>query len=152
MIYFFYFVITLSTFLIMEGVTWFTHKYIMHGLGWYFHADHHQPKYENIFEKNDVFFLVFATPSILLFIFGINPELNFKLFIGLGIFFYGLGYFLIHDVLIHKRFNWFNNINNSYFRALRKAHKVHHKNLNKELGQCFGLFYVPNKFFKEAGL
>ena len=28
--------ITLGVFLLMEGVSWFTHKYIMHGFGWLF--------------------------------------------------------------------------------------------------------------------
>jgi beta-carotene 3-hydroxylase len=45
--------ITLAVFVTMEGITWLTHKYIMHGLGWYFHEDHHQPGYPHVFEKND---------------------------------------------------------------------------------------------------
>ena len=65
--------ITAITFLCMEGVTWLSHKYIMHGFLWYLHEDHHQPKYQGVFEKNDAFFLIFATPSILLFYFGISP-------------------------------------------------------------------------------
>ena len=50
--------ITLCVFLLMEGITWCTHKYVMHGFGWYLHEDHHQPKYKG-FEKNDAFFVVF---------------------------------------------------------------------------------------------
>ena len=53
----------------MECVTWCTHKFVMHGFMWYFHADHHQPKYAHIFERNDIFFVIFAIPSILLFYF-----------------------------------------------------------------------------------
>lgn len=135
------------TFLLMEGVTWLTHKYVMHGLMWYFHEDHHQPKYQNWFERNDVFFVVFAIPSILLFYFGFQDGLNFLFFIGLGIFFYGLAYFLVHDVLIHKRFKWFNKSNNKYLVGLRKAHMVHHKHLGKEEGECFGMLFVPFKYF-----
>ena len=41
--------ISLVTFLIMEGITWCTHKFVMHGFLWYLHEDHHQPKYKNIF-------------------------------------------------------------------------------------------------------
>ncbi|WP_299526658.1 sterol desaturase family protein [uncultured Lutibacter sp.] len=141
-------VITIVIFLLMEGVTWLTHKYVMHGLMWYFHEDHHQPKYQNWFERNDVFFVVFAIPSILLFYFGFQDGLNFLFFIGLGIFFYGLAYFLVHDVLIHRRFNWFNKTNNKYLIGLRKAHKVHHKHLGKEDGECFGMLFVPFKYFK----
>ena len=55
----------------------------------------------------------------------------------------------MHDVLIHQRFKWFKRTKSKYFKALRKAHKVHHKNMGKEDSQCFGMLYVPFKFFKE---
>jgi beta-carotene 3-hydroxylase len=132
----------------MECVTWCTHKYVMHGLMWYFHADHHQPKYANVFERNDIFFVIFAIPSIVLFYFGAQANFNYLFFIGLGITFYGFCYFMIHDVLIHQRFKWFKNTNNKYLIGLRKAHKVHHKHLGKEHGECFGMLFVPFKYYK----
>lgn len=141
--------ITLSTFIIMEGVTWCTHKYVMHGLMWYFHEDHHTPG-KSFFEKNDAFFLIFAIPSFLLMLFGAAAGFDWRFFIGLGIMFYGFCYFLIHDVLIHQRFDWFKRTDNFYFRAIRKAHKVHHKHLGKEDGECFGMLWVPIKYFKEV--
>lgn len=141
--------ITFITFIGMEAVTWLTHKYVMHGLMWYFHEDHHQPRYQNKFERNDIFFIIFAVPSILLFYFGIDPEINYKFFIGLGVLFYGISYFLIHDVLIHQRFKWFKNTKNKYLLGLRKAHKIHHKHLGKENGECFGMLFVPFKYFKK---
>lgn len=133
----------------MECVTWLTHKYVMHGFGWYLHADHHQPKYQGVFEKNDAFFIVFAIPSILLFYFGTYTEYTFLFFIGLGILLYGIAYFMIHDVLIHQRFKWFKHTNNTYLKGLRKAHKIHHKHLGKEKGECFGMLFVPFKYFKK---
>ena len=139
---------TLLTFLIMEGITWLTHKYVMHGFMWYFHEDHHQPKYANIFERNDIFFVIFAAPSLTLFYFGVQGGLNPLFFVGLGILFYGIAYFLIHDVLIHQRFKWFKKTKNPYLIGLRKAHKVHHKHLGKEDGECFGMLFVPKKYFK----
>ncbi|QXP70367.1 sterol desaturase family protein [Polaribacter sp. R2A056_3_33] len=144
--------ITLGVFLFMECVTWCTHKFVMHGFGWYLHADHHQPKYQGIFEKNDAYFIVFAIPSILLFYFGTYTEYTFLFFIGLGILFYGIAYFLVHDVLIHQRFKWFKHTNNRYLRGLRKAHKMHHKHLGKEEGECFGMLFVPFKYFKKPKL
>lgn len=139
---------TLVTFIVMEMVTWCTHKFVMHGFLWYLHEDHHQPKYQGIFEKNDAFFAIFAIPSIMLFYYGVQPELNFLFFIGLGILLYGIAYFLIHDVLIHQRFKWFKNTKNKYLIGLRKAHKVHHKHLGKEEGECFGMLNVPKKYFR----
>jgi len=121
----------------------------MHGLMWYFHEDHHRPT-KHFFEKNDAFFIIFALPSFLLMLFGAQSGFDYRFSIGLGIMFYGAAYFLVHDVLIHRRFKWFDKVQNPYFRALRKAHKVHHKHLGKEDGECFGMLYVPTKYFKEA--
>ena len=141
--------ITFGVFLLMECVTWLTHKFVMHGFGWYLHEDHHQPKYQGIFEKNDAFFVVFAIPSIALFYFGTYTEHTFLFYIGLGILFYGIAYFMVHDVLIHQRFKWFKHTNNRYLKGLRKAHKIHHKHLGKEEGECFGMLFVPLKYFKK---
>ena len=143
--------ITLGVFIIMEGVSWFTHKYVMHGFGWFLHEDHHQPKYDG-FEKNDLFFAIFAIPSMALFFFGTYTEYSYLLFIGLGIMCYGIAYFTIHDVLIHQRFKWFKNTNNPYLKGLRKAHKIHHKNIGKKDSQCFGMLFVPFKYFKKPKL
>lgn len=142
--------ITLATYLLMEVATWLIHKYVMHGFLWYLHADHHQPKYQNVFEKNDIFFIIGAIPSMTLFYFGLNPGLNYKLFIGIGILGYGITYFIVHDVLIHQRFKWFKHTKNKYLLGLRKAHKIHHKHLGKEDGECFGMLNVPKKYFRKA--
>lgn len=144
-----YLLITVGTFILMEGVTWCTHKFVMHGFMWYFHDDHHNPD-KSFFEKNDAFFLIFAIPSFLLMLYGSLASFDWRFYIGLGIMLYGAAYFLVHDVLIHQRFSWFKRTNNVYFRALRKAHKVHHKHLGKEDGECFGMLWVPMKYFREA--
>ena len=34
--------IVLATFLFMEFMAWFAHKFVMHGFLWYLHKDHHQ--------------------------------------------------------------------------------------------------------------
>ena len=73
-----------------------------------------------------------------------------SVWIGLGILVYGIAYFLIHDVYIHRRFKWFRDVDHPYFYAIRKAHKIHHKHLGKEHGECFGMLVVPIKFYQEA--
>ncbi len=142
--------IVILTFLGMEFTAWFMHKYVMHGIGWYFHRDHHK-KEPGIFEKNDVFFLIFAIPSWLFMMFGMMHGNDWKLYVGIGIAIYGACYFLVHDVFIHQRLPWFKRSDNIYFRAIRKAHKVHHKKTDKEEGKCFGMLLVPFKYFREAG-
>lgn len=133
----------------MEMVTWCTHKFVMHGLMWHFHRDHHQPE-KGFFEKNDFFFLIFAIPSWLCIMLGLMYQQYYVVCIGAGIALYGLAYFLVHDVFIHQRFSFLKNTDSVYFRALRKAHKVHHKHLGKEEGECFGMLYVPRRYFREA--
>ncbi|MBL7923871.1 MAG: sterol desaturase family protein [Bacteroidia bacterium] len=137
------------TFFFMEFVAWFTHKYIMHGLLWVLHKDHHQVE-PGFFEKNDSFFLIFAVPSAFLMYFGATHGFDIRFYIGAGIAAYGLAYFLVHDVFIHQRFKLFRRTDSLYMRAIRKAHKVHHKHLGKEYGECFGMLLVPMKYYREA--
>ena len=132
---------------LMEGGAWSAHKYLMHGPLWSWHEDHHKPN-GNLFQKNDRFFLVFAIPSWLCIMLGMIYGNYTSVGFGAGIALYGIVYFLVHDVLIHRRFKWFDKTNNTYFTAIRKAHKVHHKNQYRERGTCFGMLLVPRKYFK----
>lgn len=72
---------------------------------------------------------------------------GYRFFIGLGITLYGLIYFIIHDWFVHRRFKTFKS-NNGYLKAVRKAHKIHHKNQGKEQGRAFGLLFVNKKLLK----
>lgn len=144
-----YILILVGTFVAMEGITWLTHRYIMHGLLWYLHKDHHQ-KNEGFFEKNDAFFIIFAIPSFLLILLGTIDKIYWMQAMGFGIMAYGLAYFLVHDVIIHQRFKWFTRSNNKYVRSIRWAHKMHHKHLNKEDGESFGMLWIAKKYRKHS--
>ncbi|GAA4470183.1 sterol desaturase family protein [Nemorincola caseinilytica] len=141
---------TLASFIAMEAVAWLTHKYVMHGLLWKLHEDHHKKNPSSFFEKNDNFFLIFALPGIACLALGVYTTAHLLFYIGLGITLYGMAYFTVHDIFIHQRFKLLRNTNNFYFRAIRRAHKMHHKHLEKEDGECFGMLFVPMKYFKEA--
>jgi beta-carotene 3-hydroxylase len=148
---FLYIAIVLATVLGMEFVAWSAHKYLMHGWLWIWHEDHHKPHYEKegFFEKNDLFFLVFALPSMTSYIIGsLYVDYRWVLFIGIGISIYGLIYFLIHDVYIHQRFKWFRQLDNKYSRAILRAHGAHHAKTQKEDGESFGLLIVNPKYFQ----
>lgn len=142
------FLIVLTTFFAMEGVAWLTHRYVMHGFLWSLHRDHHKKEITSFFEKNDYFFLIFAIPGIAGLFFGMQNDFNFLFWIGLGITIYGFAYFWVHDVFIHQRFRLFRNTENNYLKAIRRGHKMHHKHLGKEDGECFGMLWVPIKYFK----
>jgi beta-carotene 3-hydroxylase len=142
-------IIVLLTLILMEGLTWLIHKYVMHGFLWFLHRDHHDHSTEGIWEKNDFFFVLFAIPTIALLYYGIRYDLFVVFYIGLGIQLYGLAYFFVHDIFIHQRLKVFRKTRNPYFLALRRAHKQHHKHTGKEHGECFGFLFVPPRFFKQ---
>ncbi|MGA0273904.1 MAG: beta-carotene hydroxylase [Flavobacteriaceae bacterium] len=144
----FWFFILLLTFCFMEFMAWFSHKYIMHGFLWSLHKDHHIKDHKSWFERNDVFFIFYALVSSGFVV--LWGELDFwpGLPIALGIFLYGMTYFLVHDIFIHQRFKLFRNIDNKYARGIRRAHKIHHKNIHQNDGECFGMLWVPRKYFK----
>jgi beta-carotene 3-hydroxylase len=146
--YFVNILIVVITFLLMEGAAWVTHKFVMHGFLWNLHHDHHQRDDSGFFEKNDAFFLIFGIPGALCTILGSIHHFNFAFWIGIGISLYGLAYFLVHDIFIHQRFKLLRNSDSVYLRAIRRAHKMHHKHLGKQDGECFGMLWVPWHYFK----
>lgn len=144
-----YLLTTTGAFLSMECVAWFAHKYVMHGFLWYLHHDHHQRDDGGFFEKNDYFFLIFGLPGIALITWGTFNGFGYCFWIGVGISLYGFAYFFVHDIFIHQRFKLFRQSNSVYLRAIRRAHKMHHKHLSKEDGECFGMLWVPFHYFRD---
>jgi beta-carotene 3-hydroxylase len=93
--------------------------------------------------------VIFAVPSMLLIYFGTFDNVWWMQAIGFGIMAYGFAYFMVHDVIIHQRFKWFTRSNNSYIRAIRWAHKMHHKHLDRHNGESFGMLYVAKKYWEK---
>ncbi|MFM1877918.1 MAG: hypothetical protein RLZZ241_784 [Bacteroidota bacterium] len=133
----------------MEFMAWFTHKFIMHGFLWYLHQDHHKKDHDSWFERNDAFFIFYAVVSMSFISLGVYKNFWQGWPIGLGILAYGIAYFMVHDIFIHQRFKIFRNANNWYAKGIRRAHKMHHKHLGKEDGECFGMLFVPFKYFRK---
>ena len=134
----------------MEGVAWFTHRYVMHGFLWFLHRDHHKKDHSNALERNDLFFLLFALPGIALLMTGFQEGYDWKFWAGVGITLYGLAYFLIHDLFIHQRLRVLRNTENVYLQGIRRGHKMHHRQTGKEHGECFGMLIVPFRYWKQA--
>lgn len=138
--------IVLTTIIFMECFSWLIHKYLFHGPLWFLHKSHHEHK-KGFFEWNDLFAILFAVISLYLMYFDRN-DFGYYFFIGLGISTYGLIYFIVHDWFVHRRLKTFKS-NNTYLQAVRKAHKIHHKNMDKENGQAFGLLFVRKRKIKD---
>ena len=137
--------IILATFVAMEAVAWLAHRYLMHGILWFLHEDHHKPQ-PGTFEKNDSFFLIFAIPSWLGIMLGMQNGYPWMVAMGFGAALYGLAYFIVHDVIIHRRLRWFSRSNNMYVRTIRWAHKMHHLHQEKHNGESFGMLFVARKY------
>lgn len=134
-----------GAFAFMEGTAWFTHKYIMHGFLWSWHKSHHEPR-KGTFELNDLFGVFFAILSASLIISGSMDGLDWKFYTGIGILLYGIAYFLVHDVFVHQRLPWLKHTESTYFKAMRFAHKVHHKVTGKHGAEAFGFLFVSKKY------
>lgn len=119
----------------MELFAWSMHKYVMHGWGWEWHRDHHEP-HEGVLERNDLYAVVFGTIVTAMFTLGyfISDHLWWTAF---GITVYGVIYALIHDGLVHQRlFRW--TPKRGYAKRLVQAHRLHHATIGKEGGVSFG--------------
>ena len=145
---FIWILIYVATFLFMEFMAWFSRKYIMHGFLWHLHKDHHKKDHGSWFERNDLFFIFYAVVSMSLVILWGEYGFWAGLPMALGIFTYGMSYFIVHDIFIHQRFKLFRSTNSKYAKGLRRAHKIHHKSIHKGGGECFGMLWVPMKYFK----
>ena len=146
--------IVVTTVVAMEMVAWGSHKYIMHGWGWAWHRDHHEPHNKRL-EKNDLYGIVGAVMSISMFALGSPLVAGDRAWepatwIGLGILFYGIIYTVVHDGLVHQRyFRWVPK--SGYAKRLVQAHKLHHATIGKEGGVSFGFVFArdPAKLKQE---
>lgn len=144
-----HFFIVIATFLLMEGVAWFTHRYIMHGFLWVWHRSHHRV-HDHALERNDLFALVFSLPSVLLIVLGYEiPTLALLKFVGYGILLYGFFYFSFHDVIVHRRIKINFKAKNAYLKRIINAHYQHHRTHTKEGAEAFGFLYAPKKYAGE---
>lgn len=138
--------IVIVVFLLMEGVAWATHKYVMHGFLWSWHRSHHRV-HPHTLERNDLFAIVFSLPSIACIMLGFNvPHGSYLIAIGIGIACYGAFYILFHDILVHRRVKIKFKAKNSYLKRMIHAHYIHHEKHTKEGCEAFGFLYAPKKY------
>lgn len=125
----------------MELVAYATHKYIMHGALWNLHESHHVHR-DGWFEKNDLFGVFFALPSIVLIYLGVN-HYGPLLWVGLGMTAYGAAYLVFHDIIVHRRIKVPYKARKSYMRRLVQAHRMHHATHERDGAVSFGFLYAP---------
>lgn len=113
-----------GAFAVMEGVSYATHRWVMHGPGMGWHRSHHAPP-EGLLERNDLFPVCFSTLGVGLFAAGAvrqDPRLSW---LAGGVTAYGALYLLVHEVHIHRRLPA-PQLGGRYLDWLRESHADHH--------------------------
>lgn len=132
-----------ATIIVMEGVAYVAHRWVMHGFGWFLHASHHRPR-AGRWEANDLYALIFAVPSILLFWLGIGLGYGaLYAWVGGGIAAYGAIYFGFHDVIVHRRIGHRYIPKSDYMKRIIQAHRLHHVVETKAGTVSFGFLWAP---------
>ena len=132
-----------GTILAMELVAYVTHRWVMHGPGWFLHASHHRER-DGLFELNDFYALIFAIPSIVLLLGGVQLGWgSWATWVGAGIAAYGAIYFGFHDVIVHQRIGHRYVARSPYMKRIVQAHRLHHATVGKHGSVSFGFLWAP---------
>ena len=116
------------------------HKYAFHGFLWRIHESHHRPVRGQLFERNDLFAVLFAALPISLMMTSSSVQ-SAQFAVGAGITFHGALYFVIHDLMTHHR--WFPmRPRGRWAQFLVQAHRIHHQKVTPEGQGPWGLFLV----------
>jgi len=129
-----------ASFVAMEAVAYLMHRHVMHGPLWVLHESHHRPR-SGRFERNDLFGVFFALPSIALIYAGTHGH-PLLLPVGLGMTAYGAAYFGFHDVVVHRRVRNSYVPKSAYLKRIVRAHLIHHRTLTRAGATSFGFLYA----------
>jgi len=133
----------IGTIALMEGFAYAMHRWVMHGPGWFLHKSHHGPR-TGPFEANDWYAAIFAAPSVLLIMGGLNWGWGaWTAWVGAGVAAYGLIYFCFHDVIVHKRIAHRYVARSPYMKRIVQAHRLHHAVETREDAVSFGFLVAP---------
>jgi beta-carotene 3-hydroxylase len=135
--------IFLLTVMLMEGFAYVMHRWVMHGPGWVLHRSHHRPR-TGRWEANDLYFVIFAGPSILLLLGGVHWGWGgWAVATGAGIAAYGAIYLGFHDIIVHQRIAHRYVPRSTYMKRIVQAHRLHHVVETREGNVSFGFLVAP---------
>lgn len=129
---------------LMDVWSMFLHGKFWHGVLWFIHKSHHEPR-RGAFEHNDALSLLHAPIAIALILYGCAAEPGWlrevAYGLGIGMTMFGLSYVIMHDGLVHGRLpvSWL--LRFRYVRLVAKAHGVHHEGATG--GVPYGFFLGP---------
>lgn len=126
-----------AAFVGMEGVSYATHRWVMHGPGLGWHRSHHAPPAGRV-ERNDLFPACFSSLGFGLFAAGAATGDRRLSWLAGGVTAYGALYLLVHEVHIHRRVPA-PRLGGRYLRWLREAHADHHAASGEPYGMLLPL-------------
>lgn len=137
-----------AAFVGMELLSYALHRFVFHGILWKVHITHHTKRHGR-FETNDLFSAFFTSLAIVLLAVGFFQPLAKPWFaLGLGMTLYGMLYFVVHDLMTHRRFFPL-SAPKGWFETVRRAHLAHHQSIDKVGQEPFGLFLFPYRAYQE---
>ncbi|MDB5819794.1 MAG: beta-carotene hydroxylase [Rhizobacter sp.] len=166
--------IVLATVIVMEFVAWVSHKYVMHGIGWGWHASHHSPRNatgaasgvnrdpldddapqalhasgapaagHHGWFEKNDLFAV-VFAGFAIWLIWIGTRGVWPLqWIGAGMTAYGALYFVAHDGLVHGRWPLKVVPRSGYLKRLYQAHRLHHAVAGKDDCVSFAFLWAPS--------
>ncbi len=111
--------------ILMEPISAAIHRWFGHGPGWVLHRSHHEDELVGL-EANDVIPAVSALLTMVAFWVGVSvPGAAAAVPLALGATIYGLAYFVLHDLYIHRRIPLLPR-RVAWLEPIRLAHLEHH--------------------------
>lgn len=130
----------------MEGVSYLTHRFVMHGFGIGLHRSHHYTG-EGGFELNDLYPLMFSSVAIAAFTVGTFASVRPLVPVGIGITLYGVSYLFVHEIYIHRRLRLVNG-RHRLLEWMKASHRIHHLYGGEPFGMLLPL--VPKELRRKA--
>jgi beta-carotene 3-hydroxylase len=140
-------VIVVLAFIVMEPITYLTHRYVMHGFGAFLHRSHHR-RNSTGWEANDLYPVLFGSGVCIALAIGFNVAgFSAVIPVGIGITLYGITYALVHDVYIHGRLQFFRKPV-ARLDVLAERHELHHRFNGEPYGMLLPI--VPKALLQRA--
>lgn len=116
----------------MEPVSYATHRWVMHGVGWGWHASHHTAR-TTTFERNDLYPATFAGLATVTMAAAASRRWSTTMAAGVGVTAYGVAYGVVHEIYAHRRIPRF-RLRSRSLEWLGRRHMRHHQRGGEPFG------------------
>ncbi|MFA8449344.1 MAG: hypothetical protein ACEPOW_01480 [Bacteroidales bacterium] len=131
-------------FVLMEFFAYAINRHIIYGPLWYMKSRSSKKSYSK--KKGNPFFAVFFSALFILCLYiGTHSYMHELVYIAIGIFIYGIMFFILQDILVHRKVRIFVfRASKLYYRVVITAYKAYKNDPRK----AFYPLIPPFKFFR----